>query len=661
MKYTKRHHEPENCMTLFSFISPLLNTLYDYYYTKQLDAFFAWIKTIEINTTQCIYINLPHHEYLCDSKRDNKSQIPENISQNYIDDICFILCTPNAFTVTLQKLSLGNEPKTSDWVNIFQSPILEVWENTSKYPSDTRPLRFGLSNAEKSALLTVARTKLTQQFNPSRYDLTELDKITFPRFTLIGTADVALWVNGELRGSMIIENKPIVEAIKEAAVLAASDIRFKPLQFDELDATRIEITVMQNLRIPLQFDEVQKNEIYPEKGYFMRIENKNGWFVPTVFNCLYFNTLNDLRKLLLTQKMNLDTTAIDNPIFIYEVCSFIESPIRTPLALRGPIVTQAASTINTVWEDSKKIALAAVLYLSKNQEPDGNIPPIISVLSGKSNQIDWIRLAHTTWALTLYGIEAKNEVSTASALKAYSYVQQYIFNHKGISNLTRCLTLVYFTNAAILLGKDEDARKGIELISNTVPSLPYEPILFSQIASCLLKYSERNPTYLSQAINLTTIVQTDFNKQRVSGSKISLASYAELMLLLQTLGNTLSDTSYIEQAQEIATWYSMQQFPNGSFPSFPHSMYTYTRGTGKIFETLAALPQTNEWSQENTISWFKEMQYSEDNTYFVKKEVKEKIIGGFRHDDTNQDAWIDSASHFLIGVARLTQQSKNGD
>lgn len=658
MKYTKRHNGPRNTMTLFSFIPPLLNRLYDYYHTKQLDAFFTWLGTIKINPTQLIYINLPHHDYLCDFKRDNKSQIPENISENYIDGIGFILCSHNSFDATLQKLSLESKSKSSDWVNVFQSPVLEIWENTSKHPLDKRPLRFGLSNAEKSALLTVARTKLIQQLNPSEYDINELDKTTLPRLMLIGTADVALWVNGELRGSMIVENKSVTKAVKEAVVLAASDSRFKPLQFDELDATRIEITIMNNLRIPLQFDEVQKNEIYSEKGYFMHIENKNGWFVPTVFNCLQFKTLNDLRKLLLTQKMNFSSAPRENPIFIYEVFSFIESSIRTPLTLRGPIVTQAVSTANTVWQDTENIAKNAVLHLSKIQEPDGNIPPIISVLSGKSNQIDWVRLAHTTWGLTLYGIEAKNKVSTATALKAYSYLRQYIFSHRSISNLTRCLTLVYFTNTAILLEKDEDAGKGIKFISNTLPNLSYEPILFSQIASCLFKYSERNPAYLSQAIYLTTIIQTDFNKQRISGSNISLASYAELILLLQTLGNNLNNISYIEQAQEIATWYSSQQLPNGSFPSFPHSMYTYTRGTGKIFETLAALPQANEWSQENVISWFHDMQYSGENSYFIKKEIREKIIGGFRHDDTNQDVWIDSASHFLIGAARLIQQSK---
>ncbi len=74
--------------------------------------------------------------------------------------------------------------------------------------------------------------------------------------------DVALWVNGALRGSAVVENKVLGEGLLQATVLASRDARFKPLELNELPGTRIEITAFSDLRIPLSEESIKKMKFY---------------------------------------------------------------------------------------------------------------------------------------------------------------------------------------------------------------------------------------------------------------------------------------------------------------------------------------------------------------------------------------------------------------
>jgi len=64
----------------------------------------------------------------------------------------------------------------------------------------------------------------------------------------------------------------------------------------------------------------------------------------------------------------------------------------------------------------------------------------------------------------------------------------------------------------------------------------------------------------------------------------------------------------------------------------------------------------NQVSIVGAFSWLKDMQYVEEAVYFVKPELRERTIGGFRHDVYNQEIWMDSAAHVLIGGSRIRRK-----
>ncbi len=102
---------------------------------------------------------------------------------------------------------------------------------------------------------------------------------------------------------------------------------------------------------------------------------------------------------------------------------------------------------------------------------------------------------------------------------------------------------------------------------------------------------------------------------------------------------------------ELSRWFIEQQFRDGSFPAYLGSSFSHTRGTGKIFEALALLADKGPALRAG--GWLAQMQYNEQNLFFVPPHFRQKLVGGLRHDYANPQAWIDSAAHFLIGTARI--------
>ena len=248
------------------------------------------------------------------------------------------------------------------WLCIFKAPRFEVWENKERSVT-TPPLRWGLSEETKKIALTVARDVLKNFLlhkMPLSHDYFE---ILSSQFYLKVNVDVALWVNGSLRGSIIVQQKLLGEGIAEAATLAARDNRFKPLEYHELPETRIEITLFSDLKAPLAANDYAKGDIYPEKGYVLEYKKHKWWFFPEVFNCTSFQNLEDFLGRLRYNKAHLSSGNQKSArVFVFEVIDFIESTIQTPLDLVGPVIQGPAHTVlkkNAVPEIKKRLYAAA--------------------------------------------------------------------------------------------------------------------------------------------------------------------------------------------------------------------------------------------------------------------------------------------------------------
>jgi len=349
------------------FLLNLFETLNDIYYLRQINAFSLWLLKNSLEN-EVVFIHLPHQErFLKGNFFDKTKQKPS-----------FIFCRKDGLNEALEK---NNFNSASGWQSIFLSNEFEIWENKEKYQSVNLPIRFGLTEKEKEEALNHSRCILENFLTKGGVRKDSSGTIT-GRFSQKVNIDVALWVGGELRGSRIVENLPFWEAIEEATVRACRDERFKPLSFEELSSTTIEIAILSSLRIPLLKKEKASNVVYTEKGYLMSINGKQGWFLPAVFNCISFSGLSDFLVNLIEKKIGISRLFLPNALIeIFEVDNFIESTKKKPLSLKGPIVLR-----NNHPDDTKEEEIYSRFYESVNrsadficmvQEGDGNIPPII--------------------------------------------------------------------------------------------------------------------------------------------------------------------------------------------------------------------------------------------------------------------------------------------
>ena len=622
---------------------------------RLLNAVFDWLSGV-VGENDLISIDFGKHSGFYRFEFPLRSgDRPKKISPPQESEAAFIIRKPD-------KLSSGEQ-----WVLIFFSPEIEVLENKNR-PHSIKPLRWGLSDEERGAAFRIARDAL-QKFleDASRLERNYFSTLS-PRFSLRADIDVAFWVNGRLRGSSVVEGRSLGEGIAEAAVLSARDSRFKPLSSEDLPDTRIEITVMHDIRIPLSERERSKNAIYPEKGYLLEKNSKKGWYLPEVFNVKRFRNFEDFLGDLAQEKAGLNRSAYKKAkISVFEVDDFIESEDHSfALALWGPVVKNDPLISNSEFIISR--LRAAADWLCGIQESDGNFPPIIDSFTGRATkQIDWPRLAFTAWALAEFGKVAGEEKYIHAAEKSFEYLKKYLISNiqYQISNFE--LTLAYFGQLSVALGKIKDACSAGDKLLERSGAFSFDPITIAQIASFFKILSTSDARFSTPFKNLASILKENFERQTKEKNPMNLVVWAELVNVFLGVDEEFSDS--------VAVWLKKHQLPNGAFPESTHSassgqaesdfVYTptpnlvwgYTRGTGKIFEVLALAPEKNKAAIANVLQWLFSMQYDGENTFFIADTIRPMIVGGFRHDYLNQELWIDSAAHVILGGTRLT---KNG-
>ena len=484
----------------------------------------------------------------------------------------------------------------------------------------------------------------------------EIDACTQSLLSRQVNVGVALWVGGRLRGSYIVIGRTLRQALQESIFQAAWDARFKPIVQNELYRVRIEMTLFSKL---LRVDLRQWQEqgfIDTTRGYQIVSGTHSGWFLPEVFNCIRFQGTSDFLRILIEQKAGLNNTALlKSDLRIFSVVDFIESAdTKSILRLSGPLVknTKIYSDFESLFlEDLRRVLAEAACHLMYIQEEDGNFPPIINPLSGKKSQIDWIRLAGTASALAMLGKTMKNQTYQQAADKAGKYIEKYGYQHPSLNLYTRTLHAIYYAEYLYIVGRKEEAKSIAQTVSDQIHSIKFEPILFLKAASLLLTFGE--DVFFVTAEKLFKLVWNDFQYLKQQGKVFQLALYPELIPVALQLERVARKEDYQRKARYITDWYLSQQQADGSFSSNIKSRFSYTRGTGKIFEVLALNPVENKSSLLRAFSWLRDMQYTQENTYFVDEAYRDCIVGGFRHDVLNQEVWIDASVHVLIGGARI--------
>ncbi|MFP4525749.1 MAG: AmmeMemoRadiSam system protein A [Bacteroidales bacterium] len=147
-------------------------------------------------------------------------------------------------------------------------------------------MSFQLKPEEKKELLKIARETLESYIREGKKPEIEESRLTEILKEKTG-AFVTLSKKGNLRGCIghFEANKPLYQIVQEMAVAASTqDIRFSPVEEDELDEIEIEISVLTPMEKVSSADEIElgKHGVYikngPNAGTFLpQVAESTGW------------------------------------------------------------------------------------------------------------------------------------------------------------------------------------------------------------------------------------------------------------------------------------------------------------------------------------------------------------------------------------------------
>ena len=591
----------------------------EFYHTAQLDAFFTWLALKKFTKSFFVSVNLPLQQEILNTHRKKTSQEGK---------ICgFIIFQTNKHT-----------PGES-WHRIWYAQGIEIWENKDIHHG-ALPLRFGLSISEKKELLEFARATMQSFFNgDNNVSRPNIPEHLASEKTVL---DVGIWIDGQMRGSIISPALPLADSLQYASRGTLRDPRMKPVEPDELERAQIEITLMSDLVLPLREHDMGE-KIDACRGYYVEKGKKGGWYLPMVHNCTKFKDMSVLKSSLIKEKAGIVEEGIRIPLYAFQTEGWIEDGNKNLMLFKGP-VAYAASSIKRPFLDRVKIhGDTAAEWLINMCDEYGAMPLYIDPLYQRTGRMDWGRLAHASYALAAFGVATKHERCIRTSEKISRYIERYLFGGG---------TACYLLHAYLERGDDLPASLIEQLRTHPVESTMH-PIISATCSSLFARLAltgERS--YEEKSMSLAEEVFADFkSKKSVPGTQLAL--YPELIYTFKLLHSFTRQSLYLKKSEEVTEWLISQQLSNGSFPIFRNSSFAYTRGTGKIFEVLALYPDRYGNAIEKSFEWLVRMQYTEDSLYFVDHAFRKRVIGGFRHDHANAEAWIDASAHFLIGSSRL--------
>lgn len=220
-------------------------------------------------------------ETILTGKRDNLIKIIEELEEKGIPNASTFLCAQKAVEIGM-KVAEKLETSQIQLLRYANSGDVEIGDRSrvvgySAIVFSGRANRE-LNREEKSKLLSIARQSVetyirTGQIPRFNSDLFYLNKKT--------GAFVTLKKQGQLRGCIgaFETDMPLYQVVSKMAVGAASqDLRFTPVQEEELDELEYEVSILSPLR---KIDDWRKIEI-GKHGVQIRNGAKNGVFLPQV-------------------------------------------------------------------------------------------------------------------------------------------------------------------------------------------------------------------------------------------------------------------------------------------------------------------------------------------------------------------------------------------
>jgi|GEM_PF-304277 len=606
----------------------------------------------------------------------------------------------------IQKTIIGKLLSCADFSNFqlaLDSPDFLIYRVKPFEPSS-------LTDEKKISLLALARqTMKSRLFGGSINEPIGCEG----EGDLIG-ADVAIYVDGQLRGSQIVYRETIEQSVIEAASRTIKDPRFDPLQAEELKRTTIEIYILgDKISIGnLDYSAKRLPDYFGRQGFYLKDNKsgKEGYYLPVIFNKLYFSGAESFLSSLCKKGDLPDSCYKDKSveIYVYDGQHFAEDSSGGLINYDGTVsLNNSSREVNHLsWED--KLNLAAK-WLQGRQLTYGSFLTVQDPIYGNDdNQArDLLRDGFSALALfEAHRLTDDNNFLSAAKLALEFLNNDGVLRQKGdtfevIEDGKRDMgNLTFLIRANLAIYKETGRKKYLQAAKVAADRLllerSSEGALFSsygnkagkQIISdifsgqgiaalSLLAQVTGEDTYRAAAIKATNFWQTQFRLQRrLSVNKeLSLAAKAWLVSGAFELYQLTRDQQYAKLGLEVADWLISYQRQNGpavlmgSFPNTPDDDYSYTAGTGKVAEALVdayRLSSELVWpaekykkSLEMALNWLSLFQYRANEVYFFAPEIGPKVIGGLRLDYRSPVLRTDFAGHYIMAAGGLVDIIKN--
>ncbi len=522
--------------------------------------------------------------------------------------------------------------KEHDWYLVAEDDSYAVWEKIISTDRKKLPLRFGIDQDEMKELCAFSRHQLEYYFDSSYAEEKEKNSLfEKERYTEMSYVSVTIWVSGQMRGTSIKKGDTFLDAISKATLQAVNDLQYKPLTKEELPRVRLEITYLSNLFLPYR----ERTYTLSQRVYVRPSLLERKWAFPYLSN----SSLHKNASTFVKQTQGFSKKSL----FHVSAISFIESEnTHSVFVLNGPILQKEERSFSCM---SDLIIDGIFLYLKNNQDKDGYITSIHSVLSSEKKSEEWHLTTLFVYALIKFSKSVQSLTLQEEIEKAYVYIKKVCFSFDDIN----VDVILYLLKVAFLVQDREMMAQCESFISQRFEKNKQRAVFLFQYSFFLLE--EKKETLPHFIVKLLIVQYEEWKKKVIKKEDFELAYYADLIPLFILLGKTEdSSVDYSEKAKEMLLFYQALQKYDGSFPVMRYGSYSHIRGTGKIVESLSRselLNNDNIFFQKS-LRWIFNMQYDKENTFFVKGEEKLFCMGGFRHDVYTTDIWIDSLAHVLL-------------
>lgn len=523
-----------------------------------------------------------------------------------------------------------------DYTTIYKTAKLTILE---KNPADMRKVRFGVPPELLQELLTYVRLVAAAQVAQSPLpDATATVRKEFqPYLKDSFTVDVGVWVDGNLRGSRLVNSDNNDNAVTTATVNCLNDDRLKPIMSTELDRAIFEITIVPNLWFPVDESNLQQPASHTMATHCTQAGSIKSIYVPMIANQTahgnlseYLGGLYQKAKLVEPKGVTFETA----PAY-----PAVETGKGEILILEGCHPKYITTEISA---HSLEIIRDNILV---NIDDDGFVPIIRTVKNEANAALDLTRIAFVFYALSEYWA-LTNDQRVETKLEALQKMLGHILDHHA-------------KNPQTMWAKNY-CNQAAAYVPHLIRPQPFTVEETSYVKQTPLGHIQYTKQQILQrgigaeaATRYLATVREIFQAWRESPPQFKCpVQYADLLWLL-VYSNLPSE------AEEFANWLRTIQNEDGSFHSQVPAK-VYSRGTGKVAEAAACCADTEDITKK-ALTYLRKMQYSDATMYHIPMRLQGYYRGGFRHDAWNRDLWLDGSAHVLLAELRLLHASAYRD